>query len=182
MSDNCKKEIKKESPKNTTKMNTYNDALDAFCNSESKRNWQNYKLIDVDVSYVIYSLLKEDFVVEIDGFKYDVKFFKNRKHEIGQYFSASPSPGLTSSELINKGFKEGKWFLVSDEELSDEEKRKIEEDIELQKKKEELELMEGLLDVLKNNPKWSTLYADKIKSLADSTNKEKLLVEELEKK
>lgn len=42
--------------------------------------------------------------------------------------------------------------------------------------------MEGLLDVLKNNPKRSTLYADKIKSLADSTNKEKLLVEELEKK
>lgn len=82
--------------------------------NKNQHNWQHKKLIQInDLSYILVNLLKEEFVVEIDGSKYDISFGKNEETgEIGYSWSSAPSPHLTSSEIIEKGFKNGKWYVV----------------------------------------------------------------------
>ena len=83
-----------------------------------QHDWQTKELIPVkDLSYVIPYLLKERFVVEINGHMYDLSFGYNAKEKyIGQGWSSAPSPALSSTEILNKAFKEGKWFVVKSEE------------------------------------------------------------------
>jgi len=80
----------------------------------SEHNWQSKELIPVkDLSFVIPSLLKEKFVVEIDGHKYDLSFgYNSEENYIGQIWSGAPSPQLKYWEILDKAFKEGKWFIV----------------------------------------------------------------------
>jgi hypothetical protein len=93
-----------------TNINLYNEFSSSIL-------WQSKKLIPVeDLSYVIPNLLKEKFVVEIDGHKYDLSFgFNAKENYIGQIWSSAPSPHLTSTDILNKAFKEGKWFIVQND-------------------------------------------------------------------
>jgi hypothetical protein len=80
-----------------------------------KHNWQSKQLQAVDdLMYVIQNLLKKKFVVDIEGNKYDISFGVS-KGLIGYGWSSSPSPHLMSWEIIEKGFREGKWFVVLDQ-------------------------------------------------------------------
>jgi len=84
---------------------------------KKQHNWQSKKLIPVgNLGYVVAHLLQEKFVVEIKGHKYDISFGQHiETGEIGYGWSSAPSPHLTSSEIIEKGFREGTWFMVEDE-------------------------------------------------------------------
>lgn len=81
-----------------------------------QHDWQTKELVPVkDLSVVIPNLLKEKFVVEIDGIKYDLSFgFNEKENYIGYAWSGCPSPRLDSEEIVNRAFKEGKWFIVKE--------------------------------------------------------------------
>ncbi|QNR65362.1 hypothetical protein IAQ67_15820 [Paenibacillus peoriae] len=81
-----------------------------------KHDWQTKKLIRVeDLSFVIQNLLTNKFVVEINENMYDIAFGIKRK-KIAYGWSSSPSPHLKSFEIIEKAFREGKWFIIEDED------------------------------------------------------------------
>lgn len=107
-------------------------------NIDSLHDWQCKKLKPIrDLSYVITNLLKLKFVVEIDGHKYDISFGSDSENgEIGYGWSSYPSPHIYSNEIIEKAFKEGKWYEVTDEylpiEIIEQNKTQLEE---LKKKK-----------------------------------------------
>lgn len=76
-------------------------------------NYQKYKLKEIELADVITHLLDYDFVVEIDGYKYDIEFGYDVKNKYITYcWSASPSPNLCSYEILEKAFKDGKWYKV----------------------------------------------------------------------
>lgn len=93
-----------------------------FIENEDYPAWYFYELKEIEVDYVIWNLLKETFIVEIDGNKHEITFGKNRKNEIGQCikYNDIKSSGLTSYNLIQKGFKDGKWFSISNTETTEE--------------------------------------------------------------
>jgi hypothetical protein len=84
--------------------------------NKKQHNWQCKNLIPIDnLSEVILNLLKEKFVVEIDGHLYDISFGNNNEtSEIGYSWSSAPSPHFKSWEIIEKAFREGKWFMVKE--------------------------------------------------------------------
>lgn len=84
--------------------------------AKPQHNWQSKKLQEVELDEVLQNLLKHKFVVEINGSKYDISFGAKRG-KIGWGWSSSPSPHLTSSEIIEKAFREGKWFVVMEDDL-----------------------------------------------------------------
>lgn len=104
--------------------------------SNTNKSWRTHKLEEVDIRYVIWYLLKKDFVVEIGGHKYDVTFGLNKDKEIGYSICQVGSPNITSFELISRGFQEGKWFEILDEELSVSEKEGIKIAIKEREEKE----------------------------------------------
>lgn len=102
---------------------TRNDRILRSEFSKRLHNWQCKRLIPIeDLSYVISNLLKIKFVVEIDGHKYDLSFYKNNETGGVCYsWSSHPSPDLKSWEIIEKAFRNGKWYEVTDEDLTKEE-------------------------------------------------------------
>lgn len=121
-------------------MNT-SETLNKKFLSNNCKSWRTHKLEEVDISYVIWYLLKKDFVVEIDGHKYDVTFGLNKDSEIGYAICQEGSPNLTSFAIVERGFKEGKWFEILDEELSTIEKEGIKSAIKEREEKEMIEFM-----------------------------------------
>lgn len=97
-------------------MNTDKTIQDKFIKSNDKPIWYYKELEEVEVDYVIWNLLKMSFVVEIEGSKHEIIFGKNRKHEIGQYIRYDDIKGsnLCSFEVVNKGFRNGKWYIITD--------------------------------------------------------------------
>lgn len=79
-------------------------------------DWQTKELSPIeDLSEVIINLLTKRFVVEIDGHMYDLSFgYNEEENEISYAWSSAPSPHLKSWEIINRAFKEGKWFSLRD--------------------------------------------------------------------
>lgn len=125
-------------------MNTDKTLNNKFLNSKSP-SWRTHKLKEVDISYVIWYLVIKDFAVEIDGHKYDITFGLNCNNEIGYSISMEGSPSLTTRTVIDRGFKEGRWFEILEEELSNEEKENIEKEI---KEREEKEFEQFVLERL----------------------------------
>lgn len=155
-------------------MNTDNDLRTIFINGAKEghlHDWQSKVLEEVDVSYVIWNLLLDKFVVEIEGHKYDISFGKNKLGEIGHGNSVYPSPCLLSSEIINRGFKEGKWYRVTDKDLPQEEIDEILRIIKEKEKKESEEFFKSILDRLSDEEKekFSRWYDENIASLEKST-------------
>lgn len=115
-------------------------------------NWQCKRLIPIeDLSYVILNLLKIKFVVEIDGHKYDLSFGKNNETgEVCYGWSSYPSPDLRSWEIIEKAFRNGKWYEVTDEDLTKEEIESILKPIKEREEKEAEEFIKECIERIKS--------------------------------
>ena len=105
-------------------MNTDKTLDIEFANSINEKYpiWYYKQLEETSIYYVLLNLLKNKFVVEIDGSKHEIMFGKNRKHEIwftSRYDELS-EVRLCSSEIIEKGFREGKWYIITDIDTTDE--------------------------------------------------------------
>ena len=103
-------------------MNTDKTLREKFCRMNEYPIWYYKELSPVEVDYVVWNLLKEPFVVEIDGCKYEITFGKNRKHEIGQCISYKDikKSTLSSYQVVNRGFREGKWYTISETDTTEE--------------------------------------------------------------
>lgn len=95
-----------------SEIRTKEEALREF--NKGYHNWQTHRLVKIeDLSFVILNLLKKKFAVEINEHLYDLSFFKNEETgEVGYSWSSAPSPHLTSSEIIERAFREGTWYLI----------------------------------------------------------------------
>lgn len=119
-------------------MNTDKTIDQKFLKREEYPIWYYKELEEVDVSYVVLYMLTETFVVEIDGSKHEITFGKNRKHEIGQCirYDDIKNSNLSSYRVIDKGFRKGKWFRISEKDTTDEFKKNyVKRKEELTKKK-----------------------------------------------
>ena len=129
-------------------MNTDKTLTTKFCNKEEYPIWYYKELRPVDIDYVIlYLLLESRFVVELEDKKLDITFGKNRKHEIGSSQFCPDGLDYTSFECINKSFKEGKWFIVTENDTTDEFKEEYRKEQEL---KEKQKTREAYIDILSN--------------------------------
>lgn len=107
--------------------------------------WYYKKIEEIEVDDVIFNLLKETFVVEINNKKIEITFGKNRKHEIGYSQRSNEELEYTSYETIRKAFKEGKWFRITEEDTTDDLKNEYREKEEERKR---IALREGMIDIL----------------------------------
>ena len=128
-------------------VNTEDSLMADFCSFANKKNknkplsWRTHKLKEVDITYVIWYLVKKTFAVEIDGYKYDMKFCLNNEGEIGYNITFLGSPSIGSYNIIERGFKVGKWYEILNEELSDTEIDDINRCIAKREEEETLKFM-----------------------------------------
>lgn len=110
-------------------MNTSKTLRKKFANNGNHTKlpiWYYKKISEVSVDYVIFNLLKEDFVVEINGEKHEITFGINDNGEIGQTIRYDEhNSWLCSFEVISKGFKEGIWYIIEDEDIDADEQKKL---------------------------------------------------------
>ena len=158
-------------------MNTYKTLRDKFVSKSEYPIWYYKELQKVDITYVIFNLLKESFVVSINGSKHEITFGKNRQDEIEtniRYDDINNSK-LCSYEVIEKGFKIGEWFTISDIDTSDEFKEIY------RNKKEEYEFNENkqvyrniLKNVINTNENLSYKVKNEYISCVDNSSYEEL--------
>lgn len=130
-------------------MNTDKTLNEKFAENKEYPIWYYKELKEVDISYIIWNLLKETFVVEIDGIKYEITFGKNRKGEFAQCITYNDikNSSLVSCEVIDRGFEEGKWFTISDTDTSNEFKSEfLKEKMEYERE----EIVKYYKEILKN--------------------------------
>ncbi len=113
-------------------MNTDKTVTTKFIDRKDYPIWYYKELRETTVDYVIFHLLKESFVVEIAGSKHEITFGKNRKAEIGSSirYDEVVQSHLTSYSVIDKGFREGTWYTITDIDTTDEFKAKYVKDKE----------------------------------------------------
>lgn len=157
-------------------MNTDKTLMEKFgANRNDYPIWYYKKIKEIHIDYVIFNLLKETFIVEIDNKKITITFGKNRKHEIGSVQSCTEGLDFTSYETIRKAFREGKWFIITDEDTTDdfkeeykvkEEERKI---IEIRNSRIELLTMAiiNISDKNKTSKEDANNYISALKEMND---------------
>lgn len=131
-----------------TDKTTMNKFIKGANDGDSKPIWYYKKLYEVDVDYVIAYLLHESFVVEIDGIKHEITFGLNKKENyIGQtiFYNDIKNSNLCSYEVIRKGFTEGKWFIIAEEDTSEEFKADYRSREESYKKEQTREMNIGII-------------------------------------
>ena len=130
-------------------MNNDKTLRDKFISNLEYPVWYYKELQPVSVDFVIFNLLKESFVVDINNCKHEITFGKNRKSEIGSCITYDDinNSKLCSYDVIEKGFRDGEWFIISDTNTSDEFK---EEYKNMKIKHERNENKEMYLKILKN--------------------------------
>lgn len=103
-------------------MNSDKTLNEKFTENKDYPIWYYKELKKVNIDYVIWNLLKETFVVEISESKHEITFGKNRKGEIGQCikYDDIKHSNLCSYEVVEKGFRDGKWFVITDTDTSNE--------------------------------------------------------------
>jgi len=104
-------------------MNTNNTLTEKFIDRQEYPIWYYKELEETTVDYVISYLLKETFVVDIEGIKHEITFGHNKEENyIGQHirYSDIQNLNLSSYEVIERGFKEGKWFTILDKDTTEE--------------------------------------------------------------
>lgn len=104
-------------------MNSDKTIKENFINKTEYPIWYYKELAEVDIDYVIAYLLKKTFIVEIDGSKHEITFGYNKKENyVGQCikYDDIKNSKLCSFEVINKGFKEGRWFIITDKDTTNE--------------------------------------------------------------
>lgn len=116
-----------------------NNIKEAFKNkfvNKDYPNWQTKVINKVDIEYVICNLLNDEFVVEIDGRKNDINFIKDSNNNINYITNNIKfNQSFRTSDILIKGLKEGVWYVVTEEELPQEEKDKILADIRKEEKR-----------------------------------------------
>lgn len=120
-------------------MNTNKTLNDKFISKkEDYPVWYYKELEPVDVDYVIAYLLKETFIVDINGSKHEITFGHNKKENyVGQCirYDDIKNSKLCSYDVINKGFREGQWFIITDKDTTNEFKQEYIEKKEKQIRK-----------------------------------------------
>ena len=101
-------------------MNNDKTLINNFANKSKYPIWYYKQLESINIDDVIFNLLKDTFVVELNNKKIVIIFGKNRKHEIGCSQSCDRGLDYTSYETINRAFKEGVWYKVTDLDTTDE--------------------------------------------------------------
>lgn len=114
------------------------------------------ELEEIDVDDVIFNLLKYNFVVELNGKKISMTFGKNENDEIGTTQFCEEGLDYTSYETINRAFKEGEWFKVTNRNTSKEFKAEFEKKRSERLKKEHREAMIFMLSRLGDGYKGKT--------------------------
>ena len=115
--------------------NDINTLVSQFGNP-NRPSWKTHQIHPISVDDVIWNLLKQNFVVEIEGHRYDVTFGQNQKGEIGFSSTIYPSPHLVSSEFIRRAFREGTWYELSDKPLTQKGKKEIDLILQTYREKE----------------------------------------------
>lgn len=119
-------------------MHTEKDLTEQFIAKHDYPIWYYKELESVNVSYVIMNLLKEHYVVEIEGHKYGLTFGINKSDEIGSYilYDQFHRNSLSSYKILEKGFQNGKWFIVTENNTSEEFKDLYKTKLNIYKEKE----------------------------------------------
>lgn len=127
-------------------MNTDKTLRDKFVsNMNNYPIWYYKQLKKIDVDDVIFNLLRETFVVELNGKKIVMTFGKNRKHEIGCTQSCNEGLDYTSYKTIRKAFTEGKWFRITDEDTTD----KFKEEFKIKEaERKRIKMRKSTIDIL----------------------------------
>ena len=145
-------------------MNTDKTINEEFLKREEYPVWYYKKLEEIKVDDVIWDLLKETFVVEIEGVKHEITFGKNRKGEIGECikYNDIKNSNLCSFEVVDKGFREGKWFRITELDTTKEFKVAYEEE---KKRYDRSELEKWYREALINIVNDSKDISDKTKQI-----------------
>lgn len=116
-------------------MNTDKTLRSYFVSLKEYPIWYYKKLIKVDINYVIENLVLQDiFVVELENIKYEIIFGINKQGIIGNtviysdYHKSKKS--MVSHKFIDKIFKNGIWYIPSEEDTSDDFKLEFNKDKE----------------------------------------------------
>ena len=139
-------------------MNTDKTLNETFYNNYKSEYpvWYYKKLEEIDVDDVIFNLLKCNFVVELNGKKISITFGKNENDEIGTTQFCEEGLDHTSYKTIDKAFREGKWFKVTNRNTSKEFKEEFEKKRSERLKKEHREAMIFMLSRLTKGYKGMT--------------------------
>lgn len=131
-------------------MNTDKTLNETFYNNYKSEYpvWYYKKLEEIDVDDVIFNLLKYNFVVELNGKKISITFGKNENDEIGTTQACEEGLDYTSYETINKAFREGKWFKITNKDTTKKFKTEFEKKRSERLKKEYREAMIFMLSRL----------------------------------
>ncbi|XZN14455.1 hypothetical protein ACSW9O_15420 (plasmid) [Clostridium perfringens] len=136
-------------------MNTDKTLTKKFCekidNRDLSYSFTTKKLEEASIDYVINRLLLDSFMVEIDGDRYDITYGKNKKGEIGFVQRCYPNVvSRCSFEVTKDAFTKGKWFIVTDEDLTEEEQKEKLEELEKMKDREELSTRKDWIERILN--------------------------------
>lgn len=139
-------------------MNTDKTLNETFYNNYKNEYpiWYYKKLEEIDIDDVIFNLLKYNFVVELNGKKISMTFGKNENDEIGTTQFCEEGLDYTSYETINRTFREGKWFKVTNKNTTKKFKEEFEKKISERLKKEHREAMIFMLSRLGDGYKGKT--------------------------
>lgn len=139
-------------------MNTDKTLNETFYNNYKSEYpvWYYKKLEEIDVDDVIFNLLKYNFVVELNGKKISITFGKNENDEIGTTQFCEEGLDHTSYKTIDKAFREGKWFKVTNKDTTKKFKTEFEKKRSERLKKEHREAMIFMLSRLTEGYKGKT--------------------------
>lgn len=91
---------------------------DTFMSCRDYPVWYYKKLEEVSLDYVIFNLIKETFVVELNNKKIVMSFKTNENGEICYAQSCDDGLEYTSYETIVRAFKQGSWYRILDADTS----------------------------------------------------------------
>lgn len=101
-------------------MNTDKTLRQMFIDNSNKEYpiWYYKEIKPVSIDYVVFNLLKETFVVKLNNKKVVITFGKNKNNEIGSSQSCDEGLDYTSFECINKAFKNGEWYRITENDTT----------------------------------------------------------------
>lgn len=159
-------------------MNTDKTLNEKFIEKKGYPIWFYKELKSVNVDYVIAYLLKYPFVVEIDGSKHEITFGHNKKENyVGQCirYDDIKNSNLCSFEVVGKGFKEGKWFVITDTDTSDDFKAEyIKRKLEYEKEETKVWYMKILKNAIAEHKELSKGQSDKYLQELENSSYEEL--------
>lgn len=136
-------------------MHTEEDLTTKFVSKKDHPIWYYKELEPVDIDYVIMNLLKENFVVEINNHKYEVTFGIDKSDEIGfgTRYDEFNHEFISSYDILNKGFKEGNWFVVTNRNTSHKSKENYDLKLKEYKEKQKIQFDKEILTNFINTQK-----------------------------